>query len=105
LGKYQKDEESMEEYKINRKKRILELLEIAKVTEEEYLEALKYSKAGYNLILKRDLGEIYINSYNPEWIEAWDGNIDVSLCLDYYAVVKHILQSTFVRLTPQCKNY
>ena len=90
--KYQKDKETKEEYNINRKKRILELLDIANVTENEYLEALGYSKAGYNVILKRDLDEIYINSYNAEWIEAWDGNIDVSICLDYYAVVTYITE-------------
>ena len=30
MGRYQKDQESIEEYKLNRKKRILELLEIDK---------------------------------------------------------------------------
>ena len=70
MSKYQKDKESKEEYETNRKKRILELLEIANVTESEYVEALKYSKAGYGVVLKRDLDELYINSYNPEWLEA-----------------------------------
>ena len=50
MSKYQKDKE----YELNRKKRILELLVIANVSEDEYLEALKYSKAGYSVILKRD---------------------------------------------------
>ena len=56
------------------------------MSEHEYIEALKYSKAGYNVHLKRDLDEIFINSYDPEWIEAWDGNIDKQPCCDYYAV-------------------
>ena len=92
MSKYQKDNETKEEYEINRKKRILELLGIANVNEDEYLEALKYSKAGYSVVLKRDLDEIYINSYNPEWIEAWDGNIDFSICLNYYAVLTYITE-------------
>ena len=92
MSRYQKDKETKKEYEINRKKRILELLEIANVTEEEYIEALKYSKAGYSVILKRDLDEIYINSYNPEWLEAWDGNIDIQPCFDYYAVLTYITE-------------
>ena len=92
MSKYQKDKETKEEYELNRKKRILELLVIANVSEDEYLEALKYSKAAYSVILKRDLDEIYINSYNPEWIEAWDGNIDFSICFDYYAVLTYITE-------------
>ena len=92
MSRYQKDKENKQEYEINRKKRILELLDIANVTEEEYLQALKYSKAGYSVILKRDLDEIYINSYNPEWLEAWDGNIDIQPCFDYYAVLTYITE-------------
>ena len=76
MSKYNKKEETKEEYKINRKKRILQLLEVAKVSEEDYLEALSYSNKGYSVHLKRDLDEIYINSYDPEWIRAWNGNID-----------------------------
>ena len=68
------------------------MLVIAGVTEVEYLEALKCSKSGYSVVLKRNLDEIFINSYNPEWIEAWDGNIDVSICLDYYAVITYITE-------------
>ena len=49
MSKYQKDKETKEEYDVNRKKRILELLEIANVTKQEYLDALKYSKAGFLL--------------------------------------------------------
>ena len=44
------------------------------------------------MILKRDLDEIYINSYNPEWLEAWDGNIDIQPCFDYYAVLTYITE-------------
>ena len=62
------------------------------MTEEEYMEALKYSKAGYNVILKRDLDELYVNSYNPEWIRAWNGNIDVQICLDFFAVLTYITE-------------
>ena len=44
MNKYQKGKESKEDYETNQKKRILEKLEIANVTEKKYVEALKYSK-------------------------------------------------------------
>ena len=48
--------------KSTEKKRILQFLEIAKVSREEYLEALSWSRAGYSVHLKRYLDEIYIDS-------------------------------------------
>jgi len=76
MSKYNKKEENKEEYNINRKRRILELLKKAEVSEDEYIEALSWSRNGYSIHLKRDIDEIYINSYDPEWTRAWDGNID-----------------------------
>mgnify|MGYP006168924931 FL=1 len=35
---------------------------------------------------------MYVNSYNPEWILAWDGNIDIQLCLDFFAVITYITE-------------
>ena len=66
MVKYSKKTETKEEYEVNRKKRILELLVITDVSESDYVQALSYSRAGYSVHLKRDLDEIYINSYNPE---------------------------------------
>lgn len=40
--------------------------------------------------MKRTVEEIYINQYNPEWLNAWDANIDLQLCLDYFAVLTYI---------------
>ena len=55
MDKYKKKEETKEEFRINRKKRILELLAVAEVSEEDYVESLSYSRAGYSVHLKRDL--------------------------------------------------
>ena len=57
---------------------------------EEYLEALGTSKAGYSVVQQRDLDEIYINSYNAEWIRAWNGNMDIQVVLDYFAVITYV---------------
>ena len=66
---YNKNDESIEEYRINRKERILKILEIANVEPEDYLTALRESsRKGINVILARDIDELYVNNYNPEWI-------------------------------------
>ena len=52
---------------------------------------MSYGKRGYDVIMKRDTEEIYINNYNNEYILAWDCNIDIQVCLDYFAVITYIL--------------
>ena len=85
MQKYNKDEESAEEYKTNRNKRIDEVLEIVGATYDEYLKAIQASvKAGLMILLERDIDEGYINAFNPEWLEAWEGNIDLQPCFDYF---------------------
>ena len=38
------------------------------------------------------MSEIYVNSYNPEWARAWNGNTDLQICLDYFAVITYITE-------------
>ena len=57
MKQYNKESETKEDYAINRKKRILQLLAIAEVTPEEYIEAHSWSRTGYSAHLKRDLDE------------------------------------------------
>ena len=119
------ENESAKDYEKNLKKRIEEMCVVANfrtkgsdMTEakyrlkarEEYEEALRFTDKGYKLYQKRDVTEIFINSYNVEWIRAWNGNIDVQVCknmlyfillfslmtflqvcLDYYEVIKYII--------------
>ena len=40
--------------------------------------------------MSRDLDEVNVNSYNPEWLLAWDGNLDIQICLDYFAVITYV---------------
>ena len=88
-----KKNESIDEYRENRKKRILKILELAKVSTENYLLALQEScRKGITVILQRDIDEIYVNNYNPEWLLAWDGNIDIQPCFDFFAVVTYITE-------------
>ena len=67
-----------------------DILKKAKVTKEDYYEALRTSKTGKIIILKRTVNELWVNNYNPEWIQAWNGNMDIQLCLDFYAIVTYI---------------
>jgi hypothetical protein len=74
-----------------RSNRIDLLLEIANVSSyEDYENALMLSTSGYSIHIKRDVDEINVNFYNSEWIKAWNGNMDIQLCLDYYAIVSYI---------------
>ena len=76
--------------------RLLEVLKRAKIVGEDdeilkvYHDALAVSEAGYRIVLKRDVDELFVNNYNPEWILNWDANIDIQLCLDFYAVITYI---------------
>merc|ERR1711888_7246 len=90
---YNKNTETKEEYIVNRKKRIMKVLDVAGVTPEDYVAAVReQTRKGVNVILARDVDEIYINNYNPEWIRAWNANVDFSLCLDFFAVITYITE-------------
>ena len=57
-----------------------------------YYEALKMSSKGKakTIILRRTVQEMWVNNYNPEWILAWNGNMDIQLCLDMFAICTYI---------------
>ena len=86
-----------EEIKKIEELRLKSLLEIAGIVPgegnsviETYEEALGVSQNGYKIVHKRDINEIYVNNYNPEWILSWNANMDLQLCLDYYAIITYI---------------
>ena len=72
---------------------ILELCKKCKVSVEDYTKALKYSYGRYSITCKRNLQERYVNCYNKEWIKAWNGNVDIQVCLDYFAVITYVTDS------------
>ena len=69
---------------------ITELCKHSEVSLEDYIKALQYSYGHYSIVLKRTLQERCVNSYNKEWIKAWNGNMDIQVCLDYYAVITYV---------------
>ena len=79
------------------KKRLVALLNKAGISGEDedikletYEKALGVSSHGYRIVHKRDVDEIFVNNYNPEWILNWNANMDLQLCLDFFAVVTYI---------------
>ena len=57
---------------------------------KKYHELLSHSTKGFAVVLKRDIEEVWTNSFNHEWLEIWDSNLDVQVALDMYAIVTYI---------------
>ena len=88
--------ESPEEYRTNIRKRIEEVLKIASaggdpITYDMYERAvIQQPRKGSEVLLQRDIDEIFINNYNPEWIVDWNANIDISPVYDYYGTITYV---------------
>ena len=67
-----------------------QILQESEITETDYYTSLKYFSSGTSIILKRKVTEIYINNYNEEWLQAWNANLDIQVCLDYFSVLTYI---------------
>ena len=60
---------------------------------QRYEEALITSgHKSKSIILRRHPNERYQNNYNPEWIFAWDGNMDIQITLDFFEIVTYITE-------------
>ena len=90
LNKYMKQKESRSEHYGFIQERIKEMCMKADITYDEYIKALSVSKVGYKVVQRRDLDEIYVNSYNVEWIRAWNANMDLQVCLDFFGVITYV---------------
>ena len=66
------------------------LCKISGVTVKDYEEALKYTFCSYKIHHKRAVAERMVNNYNKEWLLAWNGNMDIQVCLDFYAIITYI---------------
>ena len=62
------EKETAELYKKNKARRIQAMVTKAGVTMKEYEEALSCTKMGYKVVIERDLTELFVNSYNAEWM-------------------------------------
>lgn len=67
-----------------------QVLCIAQVSEENYYNALKYSKAGKSVVLKRKPSSLNINCYNRDILQVWKANMDLQFVCDPYACITYI---------------
>ena len=47
------------------------------------------------VVLQRDISEIYINNFNPEWLEIWDANHDLAPVKDFFGVITYVTEYAF----------
>merc|ERR1719234_2605443 len=89
-------EESPEEYDKNIKKRIEMVLKKASaggepITYYQYeMAVVQQPRKGSEVLLRRDIDEIFMSNYNPEWMEVWDANHDLSPVYDWYGVITYV---------------
>ena len=67
-----------------------EILIRAKVSPNEYTEALEVSSKGSVVVLKRQPNEININNYNGPVTLAWQANTDIQYVLNAYACIMYV---------------
>ena len=80
------DDEELQKYNNDLDKFLHEI----NITSEKYHDALRFSERGKTIILKRTLNERKINNYNPDFLLAWQANMDIQFSLDNYAIVTYI---------------
>ena len=62
-----------------------------KLTEQNYLLAVRSRLNVPTIFLKRKSDELRINNYNPACLRAWRANIDIQFVLDVYACAMYIV--------------
>ncbi|XP_076740544.1 uncharacterized protein LOC143418707 isoform X1 [Maylandia zebra] len=69
---------------------IEQILSRCNLTMNEYEQCLQDINKKTALILKRDPNECWINNYNPDLLEAWNSNLDVSFILNAYSCIEYL---------------
>ena len=57
---------------------------------ETYIDALKISKRGPNVILQQNPQDVFINAYNNDMLSLWGGNVDLQYVINEIATVKYV---------------
>ena len=71
-----------------------------KVTEENYLLAIRSSINTPTVFLKRNPNELRINNYNPACLSAWRTNMDIQYVLDVLHI--HLIHTGYPCLLSMC---
>ena len=67
-----------------------DFLEGLEISMQDYKWALSISTRGPKVVLKRTLAERFVNNYHPQYLLAWNANMDIQFCFDPYAVITYI---------------
>ena len=67
-----------------------DILQHLKISPEAYKNALRVSKRGKQVVLKRKPSECAINNYNSRCLEVFQSNMDIQFCTDAYAVCTYV---------------
>ena len=93
MAKFNKDVETTPElHHAGRLARIKMMCEELEISYDDYIQALTFSALGYSVVLQRDMDEVYVNNYNVEYLRAWNGNMDMQIVLDFFAVTTYIVE-------------
>ena len=68
-----------------------QLLVYLKLTEQDYLLAIRSSLKAPTVFFKRKPNELMINNYNAACLSAWRENMDIQFVLDVYACEMYIV--------------
>ena len=84
------------------------------VSTEAYMSILSVSSKGFNIILKCDPCDIYINPSNMNILHLWTGNTDLQYVIDEVATVMYVcnymmkgekaMGETLKRVAKECKD-
>ena len=79
-----------------------------------YIDALKISKKGPNVILQQNPQDIFINACNHDILSLWGGNVDLQYVINEIATVKYVcsymtkgekgMGETLKRVAKECQN-
>lgn len=70
--------------------------QVTAVSSRQYLRQAVYHYSlsvcdyGAKMVLKRSVGEICINNYNPHWMLAMNCNMDIQIPLDYFSIITYV---------------
>ena len=89
------EDATLEEYETTRRVRIKMLVDMAGIDFEEYHKCLEMNLKAVQVVLQRDVSEIYINNFNPLWLELWDANMDLAPVKDFFGVITYVTEYAF----------
>ena len=68
-----------------------QFIAMLKMTEEEYINAVRSSIKNETIFLRRRVDERNINNYNPLTLATWQANMDIQFIVNGHACASYIL--------------